>query len=246
MRWIALLVIAAHLSACGRAAPDPRGVAHNETLLTVSAMGRTDTRPDEARLQLGVQSIGPSSGDASRLNREKMERVTAALAKLGVRPDDLQTRNLSLQRIDYGADRGRYRADNIIEVRMRAMDRVGDAVTAVTEAGANVLSGPELRVSDRESASRSAYAAAYRAARARAEAYSQAAGLKIDRVLGIYDGGESNVPPPYVRHSSSIDAVAQSAAPAAPPPPPMSAAPFNPGINQTEVRVRVDFALSQK
>jgi hypothetical protein len=43
-----------------------------------------------------------------------------------------------------------------------------------------------------------------------------------------------------------VDVVAQSAAPAAPPPPPMSAAPFNPGINQAEVRVRVDFALSQK
>jgi hypothetical protein len=246
MRWIAFALAATSLVACGRAAPDPRGVGHDETLLTVSAMGRTDTRPDEARLQLGVQSIAASSGEASRLNREKMDRVAAALAKLGVRPDDLQTRNLSLQRIDYGPERGRFRADNMVEVKMRAMDRVGDAVTAVTEAGANVLSGPELRVSDRESASRSAYAAAYRAARARAEAYSQAAGLKIDRVLGIYDGGESNVPPAYGR-SSAVDVVSyQSAAPAAPPPPPVSAAPFNPGINQTEVRVRVDFALSQK
>ena len=160
------------LSACQRAAPDPRGVDRDETLLTVSATGRADTRPDEARLQLGVQSQAASSGEASRLNREKMERVAAALAKLGVKPDDLQTRNLSLQRIDYGPERGRFRADNMVEVKLRAMDRVGDAVTAVTEAGANVLSGPELRVSDRESASRSAYAAAYRAARARAEAYA--------------------------------------------------------------------------
>ncbi|MBA2466499.1 MAG: SIMPL domain-containing protein [Sphingomonas sp.] len=244
MRWIALAATAATLAACQRAAPDPRGVAHDETLLTVSAMGRTDTRPDEARLQLGVQSMAASSGEASRLNREKMDRVAAALAKLGVRPDDLQTRNLSLQRIDYGPERGRFRADNLVEVKMRAMDRVGDAVTAVTEAGANVLSGPELRVSDREAASRSAYAAAYRAARARAEAYSQAAGLKIDRVLGIYDGGESNVPPPYTR-SSAVDMVStQSMAP--PPPPAVAPAPFNPGINTTEVRVRVDFALSEK
>ena len=241
MRFMLLAAAAAALAACERAAPDPRGVGHDETLLTVSATGRADTRPDEARLQLGVQSQAATSGEASRLNREKMDRVAAALAKLGVKPDDLQTHNLSLQRIDYGAERGRFRADNVIEVKMRAMDRVGDAVTAVTEAGANVLSGPELRVSDRESASRSAYAAAYRAARARAEAYSQAAGLKIDRVLGIYDGGESNVPPPYGRHST-MDVVAESAAP---PPAAVAPAPFNPGINTTEVRVRVDFALSQ-
>jgi uncharacterized protein YggE len=238
MRSIALIAAVAALAGCERAAPDPRGVDRGETLLTVNATGRADTRPDEARLQLGVQSLGASAGEASRLNREKMDRVTTALARLGVKADDVQTRNLSLQRIDYGADRGRFRADNMVEVKLRDMARVGEAVTVATEAGANVLSGPELRVSDRETASRSAYAAAYRAARARAEAYAQAAGLKIDRVLGIYDGGESNMPIPYARYGN-MDAVAQSAAPAAPPP-----APFSPGVNSTEVRVRVDFALS--
>ena len=238
MRSIALIAAVAALAGCERAAPDPRGVDRGETLLTVNATGRADTRPDEARLQLGVQSLGGSAGEASRLNREKMDRVTTALARLGVKADDVQTRNLSLQRIDYGADRGRFRADNMVEVKLSDMARVGEAVTVATEAGANVLSGPELRVSDRETASRSAYAAAYRAARARAEAYAQAAGLKIDRVLGIYDGGESNVPIPYARYGN-MDAVAQSAAPAAPPP-----APFSPGVNSTEVRVRVDFALS--
>ena len=240
MRNLALIPLALAAAACERAAPDPRGVDRDETLLTVTASGRADTRPDEARLQLGVQSQAGSAEEASRLNRDKMQRVTDALAKLGVKADDLQTRNLTLQRIDYGPDRGKFRADNILEVKLRDMARVGDAVTAATAAGANVLSGPDLRVSDREAASRSAYAAAYRAARQRAEAYAGAADLKIARVLGIYDGGEYGVP----------------VGPPAPPPvsPPnirtmnveQSAAPFNPGINTTEVRVRVDFALGRK
>ena len=240
MRKFLAVVAVISLSACDRAAPDPRGVKPNETLLTVTATGRADSRPDEARLQLGVQAIASSAGEASRLNREKMDKVTSALARLGVRADDLQTRNLSLQRIEYGADRGRFRADNLLEVRLRDMARVGDAVTAVTEAGANVLSGPDLRVSDREAANRSAYAAAYRAARARADTYAQAAGLEVSRVLAIYDGGEHSAPP-YTR-TMNLDAVAQTAAP---PPPPRTAAPFNPGVNSTEVQVRVDFALSK-
>src|SRR5687768_5659056 len=103
------------LAACQAAPPDPRGVKESETLLTVSASGRADSRPDEARLQLGVQSIGASAGEASSANGRKMALVTAALAKLGVKPDELQTRNISLQRIDYGQDRGRFRADNIVE-----------------------------------------------------------------------------------------------------------------------------------
>ena len=101
-----------------------------------------------------------------------------------MKPDDLQTRNLSLNRIDYGKERGSFRAYNMVEVTLRDMSKVGDAVTAVTEAGANVMSGPDLRVSNREAANRSAYAAAYRAARARAEAYAGAAELKIDAGAG--------------------------------------------------------------
>jgi uncharacterized protein YggE len=232
------------LAACQTREPDPRGVEPGETLLTISATGRADSRPDEARLRLGVTSQGPSAGGASQLNREKMARVTAALTALGVKPDDLQTQDLSLQRIDYGRERGQFRAANIVEVRLTDMARVGEAVTAVTEAGANVLGGPSLRVSDRETANRSAYAAAYKAARSRAEAYGEAAGLKIVRVVNIVDGGEYGVPPsPMVRMESSMDMAAQAAPVAAPPPPPESGTPFNPGVNRTEVRVRVDFAL---
>ena len=247
MRHLALFVLLATVAACERASPDPRGVDRDETLLTVTATGRADTRPDEARLQLGVQSDGATGSDASRLNREKMEKVAAALSRLGVKPDDLQTRNLSLSRIDYGRERGRFRAYNTVEVTIRDMTKVGEAVSAVTDAGANLLSGPDLRVSDRESASKSAYAAAYRAARSRAQAYASAADLKIARVLGIYDGGEYGVPSPprYV----TMDAAAPTVAPppieqAAPPPPP--GAPFSAGVNRTEVRVRVDFALERK
>ena len=234
------------LAACQSSDPDPRGVDRDETLLTVTASGRADATPDEARIQLGVQSLGPNAQEASRANREKMEQVQAALSRLAIKPADIQTRNLSLNRIDFGKDRGRYRADNVVEVRMRDARRVGEAIASATDAGANLLSGPELRISDREQANRSAYAAAYRSARARAEAYAGAAGLKIGRVLAIYDNGEFGPPAPYARTGSYNGmAVEQAmAAPASPPPPP-SVMPFSPGTSTTEVRVRVDFALTQ-
>lgn len=245
MRSLPLLLVLSCLAACQSREPDPRGVEPGETLLTIAATGRSDSRPDEARLRLGVTSQGPNAGGASQLNREKMARVTAALARLGVKPDDLQTQDLSLQRIDYGRERGQFRAANILEVRLTDMARVGEAVTAVTEAGANVLGGPSLRVSDRETANRSAYAAAYKAARARAEAYGEAAGLKIVRVVNIVDGGEYGIPPSPMVRMESMDASAM-AAQVAPPPPPEAGTPFNPGVNRTEVRVRVDFALEPR
>ena len=49
-------------------------VDREETLLTVTATGRADAAPDEARIQLGVQSLGGTAREASRANREKMEQ----------------------------------------------------------------------------------------------------------------------------------------------------------------------------
>ncbi len=228
------------LAACQSAAPDPRGVDRDETLLTVSAIGRAETRPDEARFSLGVNTIAGSAAEASRLNNEKMAKVTSALTGFGIKPDDLQTSSLTLNRIDYGKDRGRFQANNTVVVRLRNLAKASDAIVATTTAGANLLSGPSLRVSDTEKANLSAYAAAYKAARARADAYAAAAGLKVDRVLAIRDGGQSpGFPVPMdamAEESMAGRAVAQTVAP---PPPP-----FNPGVNSSTVSVRVDFALS--
>lgn len=232
----ALLCLA--LPACTQAPPDPRGVARDEVLLQVTASGRTDTRPDEARFTAGVQTIASTAAAASAGNNEVMNRVAAALERLGVKRDDLQTRQITLSRIDYGPERGRFQANNMVEVRVRNLDRAGEAIAATTEAGANVLSGPNMTVSDPEAASRSAYAAAYKAARARAEAYAEAAGLKVARVLAIRDAGEGGGTIAY-----EGDAMAQTAAP---PPIARAAPPLRPGMNASEVHVRADFALAAK
>jgi hypothetical protein len=155
-----------------------------------------------------------------------------------VKPDDVQTRSITLQRIDYGPNRGRFEANNMIEVRVRDMRRAGEAIAATTEAGANVLQGPNLTVSDPEAASRSAYAQAYKAARARAEVYAEAAGLKVARVLAIHDGGGSG---PIVGYAVDANMATEQAGP-----PQVSAPPMRAGMNSAHVSVRADFALGPK
>jgi uncharacterized protein len=232
---IALLLLAA----CSKAPPDPRGVGRDEVLVQVSAWGRAETRPDEARFTAGVETIAATAGAASAQNRAAFSRVAAALQRLGVKEDDLQTRSITLERISYGPNRGRFQANNLVDIRVRDIKRAGEALAAITEAGANVLSGPNLRVSDPESAGRSAYAAAYRAARARAEAYAQAAGLKVARVLAIRDGGDGGgVPPPPYYEEGDAALQARSVAP-------ISAPPVQAGVTTREVQIRADFALAK-
>jgi len=235
---VAVLPILPLLAACERAPADPRGVARDEVLVQIVATGRADTRPDEARFTAGVQTIEATAAAASERNNQVINRVVATLQRLGIRQEDVQSRQVSLSRIDYGRDRGRFQANNMIEVRVRNVDRVGPAIAATTDAGANVVSGPDLRISDPNAATRSAYANAYRAARARAEAYAQAAGLRVARVLAIRDGGEAGSPRAYDM------AVAEEAA--APPPIARTVAPpVPPGLTTSQVAIRVDFALAE-
>jgi hypothetical protein len=236
MRAFGPILLLSLLAACTEAPADPRGVGKDEVLLQVVAGGRAESRPDEARFTAGVQTVAATAAAASTQNNVVINRVLAALGRLGVAEDDVQTQQISLAKIDYGPNRGRFQASNMVEVRVRKLDRAGAAIAATTEAGANVLSGPNLTVSDPENASRAAYAQAYKAARARAEAYAQAAGLKVGRVLAIRDAGDGSPAHHYGDASATAVVAPQEAAP-----PPV----VRGGINSSRVQVRADFALVQ-
>ena len=243
MRIPILILPALALAGCNQADADPRGVDRDETLLTVSATGEAEARPDEARFTLGVDTLAGSAREASRLNNEKTSKVLAALSEFGIEEEQMQTRNLNLGRIDYGKDRGRFRASNLVEVRMKDVEKAGDAVTAATEAGANVSRGPNLVVSDPEAATKAAYADAYRNARLRADAYAEAAGLEVGRILTIRDNGASG----YYGGGSivTMDAAMNESAAVVQTAPPPPVAPFQPGMNRQTVNVSVAFALEQ-
>lgn len=227
--------LALALSACGAQHPDPRGVAPGETLLQVSASGRSETRPDEARFTIGVTSVGPDAAGAMGANAAKMTAVVAALKGAGAAEADIQTGQISSARQDWGPNKGKYEVTNTVTVRLRKVDQASPAIAAASQAGANLVSGPDLRVADPETASRGAYAAAYKAARARADAYADAAGLKVVRVLVIRDGGMPATPQPMM--AMAEDAMAPQAA---------AAPPVLVGTNESSATVSVEFALAPK
>ncbi|MFV0624295.1 SIMPL domain-containing protein [Sphingomonas sp. ac-8] len=232
---LALLPSLVALAACGRTPPDPRGLRPEETLLSVSGIARIETVPDQATFTAGMSSIGANAQAASARNAEIMNRITAALAKLNIPERDLQTRGVSLGRIEWGANRGKYEASNTVAVRVRDAKQAGPAIAAVTAAGANIVSGPDLTVSDPEKASLGAYGAAYRSARAKAEAYAAAANLRIARVLSIRDASGGGGIPQMMDYEQADRASPQAA------PPPVLA-----GTNSGTVATSVDFVLKPR
>jgi len=245
VKYLPLIAAPLALAACNEAY-DPRGVDHDETLLSVSATGESEVRPDEAFFQVGVENFGQTGKAASDANAQDIAEVVAALKAAGVPAKDIQTRTVGIQRIQYGDRKGQYQANNIVAVTVRDIERAGDAVTAATEAGANVFSGPDLRISDSEKAANTAYGEAFKAAKARAQAYADAADMKISRVLTIREGGGSQgnryvpgappPPPPVVMQTSRDAAMVEEA----------GGGVIQPGQTTSRVSVQVDFALVPK
>jgi uncharacterized protein len=226
------------LSACSGGAADPRGIDYDETLLSVSAIGRAENRPDQAAFTAGIETIRTDAKLASDANADAMRKLVDALMAAGVKKDDVQTANISVNRIEWGPNRKKVQAANTVTVRVRDVTKISAAIAATTGAGANVLSGPNLTIADPEKARLSAYGAAYKAAKVRAQAYADAADMKISRVLTIRDGGSPGQPMPY-----EMDAMAEqtSAVPRTVSPPPVQV-----GTTTSEVSVQVDFALKRK
>jgi uncharacterized protein YggE len=243
-------------AACSGGNDDPRGVDRGETLLSVSATGEADVRPDEARFEAGVQNWAGNAKAASEETQEDIAEIVAALRELGIADDDIQTSAVNVQRIDYGDRRGQFQAYNTLSVRVRDVEQAGAAVAAVTAVGANIVSGPQLGIADAEAAANAAYANAYRNAERRAEAYAEAADMEVARVLYIRDAGGSQGSR-YLggAMATAMDAAAYAPPPVAPPPPPPSAGPrpeqaspvsIMPGQTTSSVSVQVDFALREK
>jgi uncharacterized protein len=244
---LSLIIVPLVLAGCGRKQPNPLRVDHDETLLSLAASGEAETVPDVAVIEIGVESFAANAKATSDATSRKAAEIAKRLEQFGVGAKDIQTRNLSITRVDYGPRKGQFQASNTLTVRLRDVPKAGEAVAAATGAGANILSGPSLQVADPEKANRGAYIAAFRAARTRAEAYAEAAGMEISRVLTIRDGGQSGVPmPPQMRYEMTEQAVgsaADAAAQVAAPPPAPS---IRPGTTRTRVSVQVDFALTEK
>ncbi len=242
------LALSCTLAACGDPPDEARGVDRDETLLSVSATGEAETRPDRAHFQAGINTWAGTAKEANAANLAKIDEIVAALRKLGIAEKDIQTRAVSVQRIEYGDRKGQYQASNIVNVIVRDIEKAGPAVTTVTDAGANLVSGPDLRMADPEEAANKAYASAYKAARTRAVAYATAAGMEISRVLSIRDAGgmQGNrylpgavavaPPPPHsppMIEQNAVDASAPSSR-------------IMPGQTASNVSIQVDFALEPK
>lgn len=196
-------------------------VGAGNTLLSLSAEGRSTRKPDLAEFSAGVTSQGKTAGEALTSNSADMNKVIGALKKAGIADKDIQTSTISLSPI-YGqpvvGPNGQivqeariigYQANNMVNVKQRDLKQFGRVLDTLVAAGANQVNGPNFQVDNPEAALDEARTAAMKAARARADLYARAAGLRVVRILTISESG-GYVPQPRVMYAKAemMDAAA--------------------------------------
>ena len=215
-----LCAIALPVAAQAQATP-PVTIAPGNTLLTVSADGRSLRIPDLAVFSAGVTSQAKTAGAALSANAADMNRVVAALKRAGIADRDIQTSNLSLnpvyapliQRPDGQYEQGEqriigYNVNNTVTVRQRKLAEFGRVIDTLVESGANQVNGPSFQMDEPDAATDEARLAAMKKARARAELYARAAGLRVVRILSISESGGYVPGPPVVFARMAADSAA--------------------------------------
>jgi len=239
-------------------------VAAGNTLLTVTAEGKTFREPDMAVFNAGVTTQGNTAAGALAENSRAMTQVIAALKRAGIAERDIQTSNLSIQPIYADPNRDAmmaarvsgqpyvppppeqsvprivgYTANNNVSVRQRDLKDFGKVIDTLAAAGANQINGPMFQMDNQEPALDEARLDAIKAARARAELYANATGLRIVRILSINEGGGYYGTPPVV----FARAMGERGGGPPPPPPP---APVQPGELQMSFNVTVLYELAPR
>ncbi|MDI6800171.1 MAG: SIMPL domain-containing protein [Actinomycetota bacterium] len=156
--------------------------------MSFSGEGRAVVKSDVAVMSFGYNASG---GNAKVLMGESSKKVGSAIEaikKLGIDEADIKTTRYSLtpQYDAYGKPSG-YIFDESIEVKLKDFEKIEKVLDEAAKAGMNMVDGVTFRLDDPEAALSEARDLAIENARKKAEAVVPALGLRLGKVLYMYE-----------------------------------------------------------
>ncbi len=247
-RWlIPCLIVMLALGAAGctsipgwEASPDVVPVAQQQnTGIWVTGQGEAMAVPDIAELRLGVEARADTVAEAQTQASEAMDEVVVALKDNGVAEKDIQTQRFSIYPVtrwirekDEEEIIG-YRVTNIVVAKIREMDKVGDIIDAVAEAGGDLtqIQGISFSVDDPTPYYEEARAKAVKDAKDKALQLADLADVKLGKPTYISEG--ATYLPPVVRGLPEAEAV----------PMPVPETPIIPGELKITLTIQIAYAI---
>jgi uncharacterized protein YggE len=223
----------------GRATAQTPTPASAEPLrsITVIGEGKVSAKPDQAQIQVGVETIASTVQEATKENNAKMAAILAALKKLGIADKDIQTSNFSIylermpeRELSATSEVNRYRVSNQVRVIVRDLNNVSNVIDQVVEAGANNIWGVNFTIGDPKDLQATARAAAVADAKAKAQELAKLTDVSVGKVLSVSEIiGASPLFPTALRAAEGLG----------------GGAPVEPGEVELTVQLQVVYAIEE-
>lgn len=158
--------------------------------------------PDQAFVVAAVETRARTPRDAQQQNATTMTAMLQKVMAAGIPKDAIRTLGYTIQQdVDFVNGRRvprEFAARNAVEIRIDAVDRVGEVIDAAVQGGATTVDNVRYDVKERSALEREALRLAVVDARARADAAAAGAGQTVVRVLRIDDTRAPEYPRPMM------------------------------------------------
>ena len=162
--------------------------------ISVSGEGKVSAVPDIASLSFGVQTGRQKTAQAAMEKlSEDMNAVMEAVKETGVEEKDIRTESLRLfPAYDWNEGmqipRG-FEANQSLRVKVRDLDKVGEVLSAATNAGVNQAGGVSFTIDEPEELQREAREKAIDDAKKKAKELARDLGVTLGDLKGFNEGG---------------------------------------------------------
>ncbi len=182
-------------------------VAKND-VFTADGVGESQGVPEEARISLGITAKGKTVEEVRNQTNTVSNRLTEELKKLGIEEKRIKTSSYNIYP-EYTQDIIRptlfpiamdssstpengisgYTANITLDVTADTIEKANKAIDSATKLGINQIGGVQFVISDetREKLTDKARNDAINKAKEKAQRIAKAAGLKLGKVINIYE-----------------------------------------------------------
>jgi len=160
--------------------------------------GKVNVAPDVAVLTLGIESQESTVAVARQEAAAAMNNAIAAIKALGIDDKDIQTQYFNISQTNrWTGDKEEitgYRVTNTMVVKVRKIDKAGDVIDKVAEAGGDLtrVNGINFTVDDPQPYYQQARDKAYDYAAAKAKQMAAKAGVKLGNVIYVTENSATN------------------------------------------------------
>ena len=186
-----------HLPFAGAAEPRPPSIE-------VTAEGHVEVAPDLAVLDFGVSTQAPTAAAAARENSARMDAVLKAVRQLLGDDARISTGSYSLHTNQTQPRDGSppkvtgYTARNVVQLKTKALDRVGETIDTAIKSGANQVQRIAFTLSDESVPRQEALRIAVARAKEKAQTIAKALGVEARTVYTLVEQ-ETGGPRPLMR-----------------------------------------------